>query len=449
MFSNKKLRLRFSGKIETVLVIVKKAFLPVILGGLLMNFFACNSSDKIETKMKEKSTSDILGNPDYLAISYGGYRTDSRRVQPTVEQLQEDMKILAAMGVKIIRTYNVHMPHAVNVLKAIDKMKEEDEHFEMYVMLGAWIDCKNAWTGFEPDHNKESERNIIEIERAVELANEYPDIVKVIAVGNEAMVKWATDYYVQPNVILKWVNHLQDLKQQAKLAKDVWITSSDNFASWGGGEDLYKVEELTQLMKAVDYISLHTYPMHDTHYNPVFWGVLEGEEDLSKQEKIDAAMQRALEYTQSQYHSVKDYMLSLGIDKPVHIGETGWASFSKGHYGDYGSMACDEYKEGKFYELIREWTNEKKIACFYFQAFDETWKDSENPYGSENHFGLFTVDGKAKYALWHLVDKGDFKGLKRGDNVIKKTYGGDMDSLFKHVKLPPIKASLIPEYQAQ
>ena len=34
---------------------------------------------------------------------------------------------------------------------------------------------------------------------------EYPDIVKVLAVGNEAMVRWATSYYVQPSVILKWV----------------------------------------------------------------------------------------------------------------------------------------------------------------------------------------------------------------------------------------------------
>ncbi len=57
----------------------------------------------------------------------------------------------------------------------------------------------------------------------------------MIAVGNEAMVKWATAYYVQPSVILKWVNHLQDLKKKGELPKDLWITSSDNFASWGGG----------------------------------------------------------------------------------------------------------------------------------------------------------------------------------------------------------------------
>ena len=123
------------------------------------------------------------------------------------------------------------------------------------------------------DHNIESENNAAEIDCAVSLAQEYPEIVKVIAVGNEAMVKWATTYYVQPAVILKWVTHLQSLKKSGDLSKDLWITSSDNFASWGGGDSQYHVEDLTKLIKAVDYLSVHTYPMHDTHYNPVFCGV--------------------------------------------------------------------------------------------------------------------------------------------------------------------------------
>ena len=36
----------------------------------------------------------------------------------------------------------------------------------MYVMLGAWIDCKNAWTDKEPNHHAESEENAAEIDRA-------------------------------------------------------------------------------------------------------------------------------------------------------------------------------------------------------------------------------------------------------------------------------------------
>ena len=39
-------------------------------------------------------------------------------------------------------------------------------------------------------------------------------------------------------------------------------------------------------------------------------------------------MDRALEHATTQFEAVKAYMQSLGIDKPIHIGETGWASIS-------------------------------------------------------------------------------------------------------------------------
>ena len=184
------------------------------------------------------------------------------------------------------------------------------------------------------------------------------------------MVHWATSYFVQPNVILKWVNYLQDLKQKQKLPKDIWITSSDNFASWGGGSTDYHNKDLEALIDAVDYISIHTYPFHDTHYNPEFWVSKTQESSLSSKERIDLAMERALAYAIEQYNSVKSYIKSLGIDKPIHIGETGWASISRGFYGPNGSFAADEYKQALYYNGMREWSNNNKISCFFFEAFD-------------------------------------------------------------------------------
>jgi len=377
----------------------------------------CNENP---TNKMNKTAADILGNPEYLAISYGGYRQNSRDVQPTIAELKEDMKILAAMGVGILRTYNVQLKQAPNLLQAISELKNEDPNFEMYVMLGAWIDCQNAWTGLEPNHEVESENNASEIDRAVALAKKYPDIVKIIAVGNEAMVQWATSYFVRPDVILKWVNHLQDLKKSGELSKDLWITSSDDFASWGGGDPVYHSSDLENLIKAVDYISMHTYPMHNSHYNPAFWLVPENETELSEIEQIESAMLRAKEFAVNQYREVSKYVKSLGVDKPIHIGETGWATVSNGHYGPHGSKAADEFKAARYYQLMREWTNEAKISCFYFEAFDEQWKDLHNKKGSENHFGLINLQGQAKYALWDLVDKGVFKGLTRDGQEITK-----------------------------
>jgi exo-beta-1,3-glucanase (GH17 family) len=341
----------------------------------------------------------------------------------------------------VVRTYKVHLPQAENLLKAISDLKQKDPSFEMYVMLGAWIDCKNAWTDQEPIHDIESEANKPQIEKAVALANQYPDIVKVIAVGNEAMVKWAASYYVEPWIILKWVNYLQNLKKEGKLSKNLWVTSSDNFASWGGGGEEYHVEDLNKLIKAVDFLSVHTYPMHDTHYQPEFWLNTEGMEGKTDMEKIEISMLRAKEYAMMQYGNVKKYMESLGVNKPIHIGETGWASFSSGYYGASGSKACDEYKEALYYQHMRDWTSEAGMSCFYFEGFDEPWKGGDNSGNSEKHFGLFTVDGKAKYALWDAVDKGTFKGLTRNGNSIEKTFKGNKKALMKTVLVPEMTES--------
>jgi len=415
---------------------VNKYFQILILFLSVIMMISCTPSKK----PAGKTAADILGNPAYQAISYGGYREATRDIQPTIPQLKEDMKILSAMGVKIVRTYNVHYDEAANLLEAITQLKQEDADFEMYVMLGAWIDCKNAWTDL-PDRirDQESDRNAVEIARAVELTQQYPDIVKIIAVGNEAMVHWAWNYYVEPGIILRWVNHLQDLKKKGDLPETLWITSSDNFASWGGGSSDYHTEDLNKLMEAVDYISMHTYPMHDTHYNPEFWGVLPAEESWTDREKIEAAMLRAIDYAVMQYQSVVDYMNSIGVDKPVHIGETGWATISNEFYGDEGARAIDEYKAALYYWHMREWTDREGISCFYFEAFDEQWKDAANPLGSENHFGLINLQSQAKYALWDMVDKGIFEGLTRDGKPITKTFDGDKEAMMKTVKVPPIE----------
>jgi len=401
---------------------------------LIMGIFACSDPKEMKTR-RDKHPEEILGIPNYQAISYGGYRGLSRDTQPSLDELKEDLLIMHAAGFRILRTYNVHFPHAENTLRAIKELKTENDEFEMYVMLGAWISCQAAFTEL-PNHQFENVANEDEVKEAVRLANEYPDIVKIIAIGNEAMVHWAASYFVEPGIILKYVEQLQEMKSKGELPKNLWVTSSDNFASWGGGSEDYHKEDLNALIKAVDYLSVHTYPFHDTHYNPVFWH--SNDSSASETEDIENAMNRAVDYAKQQYLSVLEYTRKLGVEKPIHIGETGWASVSQGLYGDNGSHAADEYKQALYYQKIRDWTNKDSISCFYFEAFDEQWKDPNHTDGSENHFGLFTLDGQAKLTLWPMVDKGIFDGLSRNGNAISKTFNGDKDSILNYI-LRPIK----------
>jgi exo-beta-1,3-glucanase (GH17 family) len=390
----------------------------------------------LSNKNMNKSAKEFLGNPNYQAISYGGYRGPSREQQPSIDQIKEDLLLMHAQGFRVLRTYDVHHKFAENTLESIRQLQEVDGSFEMYVMLGAWIDCENSFTD-SPNHNQEdAEGNTKEINEVVRLANKYPEIVKIIAVGNESMVHWASSYFVLPGVILKWVNYLQDLKSSEALPKNLWITSSDNFASWGGGGSEYHNEDLNSLIEAVDYISVHTYPFHDTHYNPVFWKLEDKSLLENKLDAIHHAMKKSVEYQYEQYQSVKSYIESIGVTKAIHIGETGWSSVATDLYGDDGTHAADEYKQAIYFNLTTELCKSLQISCFYFSAFDEPWKDSSNEFGSENHFGLFTVEGKAKYALWNGVDNGTFSGLGRNGKPVEKTYGGNEENLLNRVKAP-------------
>ena len=413
----------------------------LLLIALIFNLCFCLGSCK-DKKMNElpinknKSAAEFLGHSEYRAMSYGGYRTLTRDDQPSLSQIKEDLKILSAIGVKVIRTYNLQLDQAHNILKAIRALKMEDASFEMYVMLGLWIECENARQS--PNHGAEDIAvNTAEIERAITYSNQYPEIVKIIAIGNEAMVHWQSDYFVLPSVILNWVNHLQKLKSEHKLPSNLWITSSDNFASWGGGDAAYHNEDLTALIKAVDYISLHTYPFHDTHYNSSFW--LESQkniEHLDAKVRIELAVQSAVDYAVFQYQAVESYVESLGVQTPIHIGETGWATASENLYGTSGTQAADEYKQALYYQKMSDWTIANEVSCFYFEAFDEPWKDAPRPRGSENHFGLIDVEGTLKYALWDEYDSGVFKGMTRDDKPLKKSFNGAFEEMFSTVKLP-------------
>ena len=239
----------------------------------IISLFLLASCSQSGDLSMDKSAKEFIGNPDYPAISYGGYREKSREQQPTINEIKEDLLIMHAQGFRVFRTYDLHHPFAENTLKAIREIKQADSDFEMYVMLGAWIQCKDAFTE-NPIHEEEDfEGNKFEITEAVRLAQEYPDIVKIIAVGNEAMVHWAWSYHVPPKFVLKWVKYLQELKASGDLNDDLWVTSSDNFASWGGGSDDYHNDDLDELIRSVDFVSMHTYAFHDTHYNPSFWNL--------------------------------------------------------------------------------------------------------------------------------------------------------------------------------
>ena len=110
---------------------MKKLLSLTLILMTLISFLNCKNEEAKSQTEPGKTAKDILGNPDYLAMSYGGYRYADHDKEPAISQLKEDLKLLAAMDIKLLRTYKVHKPQAINLLKAISELKQEDSNFEI------------------------------------------------------------------------------------------------------------------------------------------------------------------------------------------------------------------------------------------------------------------------------------------------------------------------------
>ena len=62
-----------------------------LMGTVLLTFiiFGCVEKSKPTMMSEAKTAAEILGHPDYLAMSYGGYRTKSREDQPKIYQIKQ------------------------------------------------------------------------------------------------------------------------------------------------------------------------------------------------------------------------------------------------------------------------------------------------------------------------------------------------------------------------
>ncbi len=46
-----------------------------------------------------------------------------------------------------------------------------------------------------------------------------------------------------------------------------------------------------------------------------------------------------------------------------------------------------------------EWSRREGVLTYVFEAFDEPWKGSPNPFEPEKHWGLFRVDRTPKLVM--------------------------------------------------
>ena len=310
-----------------------------------------------EKMSKEAIISQMVENQHANAICYSGYRQgqDPRQgIFPSYEEIKQDLLILTENW-SYIRLYDCSQ-HAEITLQVI-----QDEGLDLKVMLGVDMAAelsnpKCPWGAhFTPTvlrANRQANSN--QIDRLIELANQHPDIVFAVSVGNEAAVEW-TDHLVSVESLVAHARRVQQAVAQP-------VTFCDNYMPW--------ITKLAPLAAELDFISVHTYPVWEYR-----------------------TIENALDFSKENYYAVAHRY----PEKPVVITEAGWPTASNGR--GIEPWNASEALQAQYCQQLMAWTREECILTFVFEAFDEPWKGSPEPLEPEKHWGLYFVDRTPKLVM--------------------------------------------------
>ena len=320
-------------------------------------FFLCISSSIVSTlAQNDKSSTEAItlteSTEKYEGVCYGPFRdNEAPGYYPTLEEMREDISFISKLS-NSIRTYGMR-----GTLSEIPKLCQE-----------AVIDCyPGAWI------SKQKEYNEREIQSLIQVANQNLSCVKGLIVGNEVLLRED----VSEDELIEYIRRVKDNTTIPVSTAEIWGT-------W---------LEHPRLVENVDFIIVHIHP---------YWEGYPYGEGHPYQERIP--INEAAEHVVEKWMEVK----AKYPNKRVIIGETGWPTQG----AKIGEAVPTEENQKIFLSKFLQLAEEERIQYFYFDVFDEKWKEKfEGTVGA--HWGLYYANGSLKPLLNDLIPKAVREGLNR------------------------------------
>lgn len=245
----------------------------------------------------------------------------------TREQLEQDMAV-AAEHFERIRTYS-----NTNQFAPVPELAQKHG---LKVILGAWVGA-----------NLES--NEKEINGLIKAANDYPDTVERVVVGNEVLLRRE----ITPELLIDYIRRVKAAIKQPVTYADVW-------EFW---------LKYPQVAKEVDSITIHVLPYWENNPTPL-------DHIVEHMLHAHAAIARAYP------------------GKPILIGEIGWPSAGRVRQGAVPGRVA----QVRFVRQIINTAEEQGIDFNLFELFDEPWKFGQEGTVGGN-WGIIDVDRHIKFPL--------------------------------------------------
>jgi exo-beta-1,3-glucanase (GH17 family) len=262
-------------------------------------------------------------------VSYAPYygKDQTPFIKGTVisrQQIDRDLELLAKRS-ECVRIYSVS--------QGLDYVPEAAARLGLKVLMGAWIGGDKI----------ENDREVV---LAIKLANEYPQAIRAMVIGNEVLLRKE-----------QTAEQLKAYFDQVKAATHVPITYADVWEFW------LKHKELES---SVDFVTVHVLPYWEDDPQPI-------ERAISH---ATGVMQR----------------LQASFTKPLLIGETGWPSVGRQRNGSVPSLLNQA-------EYIRAFVSTAQQNGWQYnviEAMDQPWKrELEGAVGG--YWGLYTTDLEPKF----------------------------------------------------
>jgi exo-beta-1,3-glucanase (GH17 family) len=273
------------------------------------------------------------------SLSFAPYREGQGPLDkkfPTPEQIDEDLRL---MGEKThsIRTYasaEGNMP----IIPALARKHG------LKMIQGAWLGSLKI-------------DNKVETAELIRSANENPDVVKRVIVGNEVLLRGD----LKPEQLIEYIREVKRSIKQPVSYADVW--------------SMYM--KYPELIKEVDFITIHILP---------YW-----EDEPITVDEAPAHIERIFKQVQKEAEAIAP-------GKPILIGESGWP----GEGRQRGWSVPSVVNEAKFIRALIEVANKNGFDYNIVEAFNQSWKSElEGVVGA--NWGLYSVDRKEVFPLTGTV----------------------------------------------
>ena len=264
------------------------------------------------------------------SFSYAPFREDQSpltKVFPTTDQIDADLRLLAN-DTHTIRTYS--SMDGMETLPAIARK------YDLKIIQGAWISGK-------------AQDNDAEVAQVIKLANEYPDVIKRVIVGNEVLLRGE----LKVDKLIDYIRKVRESIKQPVSYADVWSF-------------YLRYPEIT---KELDYYTVHILP---------YWE----DEPL----KIDETVARV----EQNYRKIREAF----PDKPILIGESGWPSAGRQRGGAIPSVV----NEAEFVRSLVQLANKNGFDYNVVEAFNQPWKSKlEGVVGA--NWGVYSTNRERIFPL--------------------------------------------------